>query len=196
MKKCIFLDRDGTINKYKELLHTKNELELEDGAAEAIKRINKSEYLCIVVTNQPVVARNLCSIEEAIEINNYLEDLLIRKNGSTVDAIYMCPHHPDRGYPEENKEFKIVCDCRKPKIGMIMLAQKKYDIDLNSSFLIGDTTIDIQTGKNAGLKTVLLNTGLKGDDNKFLVEPDIYAKNLLEAVDKILGENKDETKKR
>ncbi|AWW26392.1 HAD-IIIA family hydrolase [Acetobacterium sp. KB-1] len=186
MKKCIFLDRDGTINKYKELLHNKYDLELEEGVSEAIKQINESDYLCIVVTNQPIVARNLCTYEEALEINDYLEKLLFDANGSYLDAVYMCPHHPDRGYIEENKKFKIECECRKPKIGMVVEAQKEFNIDLNKSYLIGDTSIDIMTGKNAGLKTILLNTGLKGKDNNYDIEPDGYAENLCDAVELIL----------
>ena len=180
--KCIFLDRDGTINVYKCLLHDKGDLVLEEKAAEAIKMINDSEYLCIVVSNQPVVARNLCTLDEAWEINNKLEELLDKANGAYLDDIFMCPHHPDRGYPEENKEYKIVCDCRKPKIGMIKEAAKKHNIDLTKSYIIGDTTIDIMTGINAGLKTILVKTGLGGTDNKYDVKADYVAENLLEAV--------------
>ena len=180
--KCIFLDRDGTINVYKCLLHNKDDLILEEKAAEAIKMINDSEYLCIVVSNQPVVARNLCTLDEAWEINKKLEELLAKANGSYLDDIFICPHHPDRGYPEENKEYKIICDCRKPKIGMIKEAEKKHNIDLSKSYIVGDTTIDVMTGINAGLKTILVKTGLGGTDNKYDVKADYVAKDLLEAV--------------
>jgi len=180
--KCIFLDRDGTINVYKCLLHKKDDLILEEKAAEAIKMINNSEYLCIVVSNQPVVARNICTLQDVWEINKKLEELLHRANGAYLDDIFICPHHPDKGYPEENKEFKIQCDCRKPKIGMIKKAAEKHNIDLSKSFIIGDTTIDIMTGINAGLKTILVKTGLGGTDNKYNVKPDYVAENLLEAV--------------
>lgn len=183
--KCIFLDRDGTINVYKELLSRVEDLELEDYAAEGIRLINNSEYMCIVVTNQPVVARNLCTLEEVHEINDRL-GYLLAKQGAYVDDIFLCPHHPDRGYPEENPAYKIVCDCRKPNIGMIVQAKEKYDIDLKNSYIIGDTTIDIQTGKNAGLKTILLRTGLGGEDKRYDVEPDYIADNLLKAVRKII----------
>ena len=142
--KCIFLDRDGTINVYKGLIYKKEDIELEKNAADAIKMINDSEYLCIVVSNQPVVARNLCSLEQAWDINRELEKLLYKANGAYLDDIYICPHHPHKGYPEENKEYKIECDCRKPKIGMILEAAKKYNIDLSESYIIGDTTIDIR----------------------------------------------------
>lgn len=188
MKKCVFLDRDGTINKYKELLHKKEDLELEETASEAIKRINDNGYLCIVLTNQPVIARNLCTFDDVLEINEELKRMLFKANRAYLDDIFICPHHPDRGYPEENEEFKVECECRKPKIGMIKEAQKKYEIDLSGSYLIGDTTIDVQTGKNAGLKTILVNTGLKGTDKKFDVRPDLYAENLIGAVELILKE--------
>lgn len=185
-KKCIFLDRDGTINVYKCLLHNRDELMLEEKAAKAIKMINNSDYLCIVVSNQPVVARNLCTLEEVLEINKKLEKLLYKKNGAYLDDIFICPHHPDKGYPEENKEYKINCNCRKPKIGMIEKAVNKYNIDLSESYIIGDTTIDIMTGINAGLKTILLKTGLAGSDKNYDVEADDVAENLFEAVKLII----------
>lgn len=186
--KCIFLDRDGTINVYKCLLHKKNDLALEEKSAEAIKMINDSEYLCIVVSNQPVVARNLCTLEEAWEINEKLEELLYNENDAYLDDIFICPHHPDKGYPEENTEYKIDCDCRKPKIGMIKEAAKKYNIDLSKSYIVGDTTIDIMTGINAGLKTTLVRTGLGGLDSCYDVKADFIVNNLLEAVTAILND--------
>ena len=185
--KCIFLDRDGTINVYKCLLHNKDDLVLEEKAAEAIKMINNSEYLCIVVSNQPVVARNLCTLEEVWNINKRLKELLYKESGAYLDDIFICPHHPDKGYPGENKQYKIVCDCRKPKIGMIKEAAKKYNIDLSKSYIVGDTTIDIMTGINAGLKTILVKTGLGGSDKEFEVRADYVVKDLLEAVKLIIG---------
>ena len=184
--KCIFLDRDGTINVYKCLLHNESELVLEEGAAEAIKMINDSSYICIVVSNQPVVARNLCTLEEAWMINKKLEELLYKVNGAYLDDIFICPHHPDKGYPEENKEYKIVCNCRKPKIGMIEEAAMKHNIDLSKSYIVGDTTIDIMTGINAGLKTILVKTGLGGTDKKYEVKADYVTKDLLGAIKLIM----------
>lgn len=160
---------------------------MEKNAAEAIKIINNSEYLCIVVSNQPVVARNLCSLEQEFEINSELKKLLYEANGAYLDDIFICPHHPDRGYPEENKEYKIDCNCRKPKIGMIEQAVKKHDIDLSESYIIGDTTIDIMTGKNAGLKTIMVKTGIAGDDNIYDINADYIAEDLLQAVNYILN---------
>lgn len=184
-QRAIFIDRDGTINKYVGLLSKPEQLELEDHVVEALRRINDSEFISIVITNQSVVARNLCSVEELDHIHRKLETLLGEK-GVYVDDIIYCPHHPDGGYPEENKALKISCRCRKPSIGMLEAAAAKYNIDLENSYLIGDTTVDIQTGINANVSTVLVGTGLAGADNLFQAAPNYYANHLLEAVDYII----------
>ena len=181
-QKAIFLDRDGTINKLKGFLTNIDEFELEDGAAEAIKKINNSGYLAIVVTNQPVIARGEVSIDELDEIHNKMERLL-GEQGAYLDSIYYCPHHPDKGFVGERIEYKIVCDCRKPKPGMILNAAKEYNIDLSNSWMIGDYKNDILCGKNANVKTALINNELKND-----CDADIVGTNLLDCVNKILGD--------
>lgn len=188
-QKCIFLDRDGTINKYCGLLFKEEAFILEETVVEAIKKINESGYLAIVITNQPVVARGLCSVDDVENIHNKMETLL-GEAGTYLDYIVFCPHHPDKGYDGENPVYKIKCNCRKPNIGMIEFCTKKFNIDLNSSWLIGDTTVDIKTGKNAKLNTALVLTGEAGSDKKYDVQPDVIGKNLLEVVQKILGGNK------
>lgn len=188
-QKCIFLDRDGTVNVLKGLLSNIDDFELEKGVDEAIKKINSSEWLCIVVTNQPVVARGLCSIEDVEKIHAKMETLL-GESGAYLDDVFFCPHHPDKGYPEENPAYKIPCHCRKPDIGMLEDAAEKYNIDLSKSWIVGDSTVDIQTGKNGGLKTALVLTGEAGKDGKFNVDPDITGNTLLEIINKILEENK------
>ena len=180
-QKCIFLDRDGTLNRSNGFISAPEQLELEEGVAEAIRLINTSGYLAIVVTNQPVVARGMCDIADVEEIHKKLTTLLGRE-GAYLDDIVFCPHHPDKGYPEENPLYKIECNCRKPKTGMIDVMVEKYHIDLSQSFMVGDTTMDIQTGKNAGLKTALVKTGEAGRDGKYKVEADFVAENLLELV--------------
>lgn len=180
-QKAIFLDRDGTINKYVGFLTRAEQFELLPGAAEAIAKINASSYLTIVTTNQPVIARGECSYEELEQIHRKMETEL-GKRGAYLDDIFFCPHHPHKGYPGEVSELKIDCDCRKPKIGMLKQAAKKYNIDLGSSWYIGDTTTDIQTGKNAGMRTILVQTGEGGKDGKYVVEPNYVAKDLLEAI--------------
>lgn len=148
---AIFLDRDGTINEEVNLLNKPEQLKLIEGAAEAIRLINKSDYLAIIVTNQPVIARNLCTIEELEYIHATLETLL-GKEQAYVNAIYYCPHHPDKGYPEERPEYKIECECRKPKPGMLMQAAKDWNVDLANSYMIGDSDRDLEVGQNAGCK--------------------------------------------
>lgn len=154
-QKAVFLDRDGTINKYVGFLRDIDDFELIDGVASAIKAINASGYLAIVVTNQPVIARGEVSFEELQEIHNKMETLL-GEQGAYVDAIYYCPHHPHKGYEGERSELKIECDCRKPKPGMLLQAAKDFNIDLEHSWMIGDGENDITAGKNAGCHTALI----------------------------------------
>ena len=183
---AIFIDRDGTIVRDVDLLHRVEDLEPLPFSAAAIKKINDSDYLSFLITNQPVVARNLCDTSIIRQIHNKLETL-IGRNGAYLDDIYFCPHHPDRGYAGENLEFKIDCDCRKPKTGMISKAVKEYNVDIESSWFIGDRTTDIQTGKNAGMQTILVRTGKAGKDGKFEVNPDYIFDNIEGAVDFILS---------
>jgi D-glycero-D-manno-heptose 1,7-bisphosphate phosphatase len=152
-QRAVFLDRDGTINKYVGFLRSPEKLELLPGAAEAIKRINKTGYLAIVVTNQPVIARGEITVEQLDEIHNKLETLL-GQEGAYLDAIYYCPHHPDKGFPGEIPELKIDCDCRKPKPGMLLQAAKDFNIDLNQSIMVGDDERDMEAGRAAGCRTV------------------------------------------
>ena len=154
-QKAVFLDRDGTINKYVGFLRDINDFELIDGVADAIKKINQSGYLAIVVTNQPVIARGEVSQEELREIHNKMETLL-GQEGAYLDDIFYCPHHPDKGFEGERPEYKIECECRKPKPGMIVEAAKKYNIDLSESFMVGDGVNDIRAGEAAGCKLVYI----------------------------------------
>jgi D,D-heptose 1,7-bisphosphate phosphatase len=152
---AIFLDRDGVISKEVNLLAHPDQLELLPGAAEAIKKINKSGYLVVIITNQPVIARNLCTMEGLRQIHNKLETLLGQEH-AYLDAIYFCPHHPDKGYPEERKEYKIDCECRKPKPGMLFNAKCDLNIDMSQSFMIGDREVDAEAGLNAGVKQTFI----------------------------------------
>lgn len=154
-QKAVFLDRDGTINKYVGFLRNIDKFELLDGVSEAIRKINESGYLAIVVTNQPVIARGEVSFAELEEIHDKMETLL-GKDGAYLDAIYYCPHHPHKGYEGERLELKIDCDCRKPKPGMLLEAANQFNVDLSQSWMIGDGENDIKAGINAGCKTVLI----------------------------------------
>lgn len=154
-QKAIFLDRDGTINKYVGFLRNIDDFELIDGVSEAIKRINQSGYLAIVVTNQPVIARGEVTWDELHEIHKKMETLL-GKDGAYIDGIYICPHHPDKGFEGERPEYKIDCDCRKPKPGMLLQASKDFNIDLSQSYMIGDSDNDVKAGNVAGCKGTIL----------------------------------------
>lgn len=180
-QKAVFLDRDGTINRFNGLVYKEEQFVLEACAAEAIRKINRSGYLAIVISNQPSVARGLCQIGDIENIHRKMQTLL-GKEGAYLDDVLFCPHHPDKGYPEENPLYKIACDCRKPGVGLIEKCVGKYNIDLSSSWFVGDTSIDIQTGKNAGTRTILVHTGEAGRDGKFSAVPDLECSDLLDAI--------------
>jgi len=188
-QRAIFLDRDGTMNVSKGFISNADDLELIPGTIEAIKAINKSGALAIVITNQPVIARGECSFEELHNIHNKLKTLLGEK-GAFVDDIFYCPHHPDKGFEGEVPELKFDCDCRKPKTGMIDEAVKKYNIYLSKSYMVGDSTMDLELARNAGVKSVLVDTGFAGNDGKYDRSCDIEAKDLLDAIEKIIKDMK------
>lgn len=176
-QKAIFLDRDGTINEYVGFLRDIDDFKLINGVAEAIKKINQSGYLAIVISNQPVIARGEVTLKELEEIHNKMETLLGRK-GAYVDDIFYCPHHPDKGFKGERPEYKIECDCRKPKPGMLLKAAEKYNIDLSDSFMIGDSRNDIEAGRAAGCRVIYVGSDSLNDIVK--------CESLLEAVEKII----------
>ena len=155
-QKAIFLDRDGTINRYVGFLTDISNFELLPTVSEAIRKINSSDYLAIVITNQPVIARGEVTFEKLDMIHNKMETLL-GKDGAYLDGIYFCPHHPHSGYEGEVKELKIDCDCRKPKPGMFFKAAEDFNIDLNQSFMIGDGDNDMAAGGNAGCKCIRID---------------------------------------
>lgn len=177
-QKAIFLDRDGTINKYVGFLRNIDDFELLPGVSDAIRMINESGYLAIVVTNQPVIARGEVSFEELQDIHNKMETLLGR-DGAYLDAIYFCPHHPHKGYEGEIKELKIDCECRKPKPGMFFDAVRDFNINLDQSWMIGDGENDVLAGKAIGCKTALIGNENYGQDYSVI--------SLLEAVEHIVS---------
>jgi len=187
---AIFFDRDGTLIEHVHLLHRPQDLKLIPGVSETLRRVNRSDYLALLVTNQPVVARNLVDFPGLRTIHNRLEQLL-GEQGSYLDDICYCPHHPDAGYPEENAALKIACDCRKPKLGMIEALAQQNNIDLSQSWMVGDTSTDIQTGENAGMRTVLVQTGLAGNDGKYQTVADYCCADVSEAVNLILEQSEE-----
>jgi D,D-heptose 1,7-bisphosphate phosphatase len=154
-QKAIFLDRDGTINQYVGFLTRPEQFELIEGVAEAIKLINKSGYLAIVVTNQPVIARGDCTFEVLQQIHDKMETEL-GKHGAFIDALYLCPHHKDKGFEGERPDYKFDCDCRKPKAGLFHQADRDFHIDFAHSYMIGDSVLDVEAGKTAGCKESIL----------------------------------------
>ncbi len=148
-QRAVFMDRDGTINRYVGFCRHLEDFELLPGTAEAIRRINASGYLAIVVTNQPVIARGEVTWAQLQEIHNKMETLLGRE-GAYLDGIYFCPHHPHSGFEGEVPELKIDCSCRKPKPGMLFRAAEDFHIDLLQSFMIGDGEADMLAGCAAG----------------------------------------------
>jgi D,D-heptose 1,7-bisphosphate phosphatase len=155
-QRAVFLDRDGTINKTNGFINKPEQFELIEGAADAIKAINESGFLAIVITNQPVIARGEASLEDLARIHDKMETDLGRQ-GAFLDGIFFCPHHPDKGFPGERPEYKINCQCRKPKPGLILEAAKKYNIDLSKSYMVGDDDKDVKAGIAAGCTPVFLS---------------------------------------
>jgi len=162
-QKCVFLDRDGTINKFNDFITKPKDFELIEGAAEAIKKINSLGYLAIVITNQPVIARGDVDFQTLDLIHMKMETDL-GKHGAYIDDLFYCPHHPDKGFSGERVEYKIDCDCRKPKPGMIFQAAKKYNIDLSLSYMVGDDMRDVNAGINAGCIPIFLTNDKPVED--------------------------------
>ena len=169
MKKAIFLDRDGTINVEKDYIYKSEDLVFEEGTIEALKTFKNLGYILIVVSNQSGIARGYFTEEDLNIFNNNMNEIL-KKNGVEITEFYCCPHHPDG-----IGEYKKVCECRKPNNKMIEDAIKKYNIDREKSYMIGDKTSDIGAGLKSNLKTVLVKTGYglkdmeKVDKNETLI---------------------------
>lgn len=184
---AVFLDRDGVLNREVDHLRSADDLELLPGVAEALGKLNKSDFLALVVTNQPGLAKGFFTETDLLAIHRRLETSLGR-HGVYLDRIYVCPHHPERGFAGEVPALKIACACRKPGTGLVEQAQREFNVDLRRSFFVGDSTTDLQTGRNAGLRTVLVRTGYGGQDGRYDAQPDFTAEGLPEAVDWILAQ--------
>lgn len=182
---AVFLDRDGTLNQEVNHLKSPEQLTLLPGVPEAIHKLNRAGLLAVGVTNQPVLARGDVSWTELKHIHAKLDHLL-GKGKSYLDRMYICPHHPDRGYEGEVFELKTECSCRKPKTGMFEKAISELQIDRRQSWMVGDTTSDILAGQRAGLRTILVRTGYAGLDKKYSVTPEFIVPDLTSAVDWIL----------
>jgi len=174
-----FLDRDGVIVHDKNLMTRRDQLELIPGAARAIKELNNHRVPVIVVTNQPVVARNLCTEDDVHRMHDALQ-LMLLKEGAHIDAFYFCPHHPERGHAEaDDPRYRRECDCRKPNPGMLLQAAEEHRLDLKSSVMVGDRESDVIAGMTAGCTSILV-----GDDGSTTAAH--KARDLEEAVGVIL----------
>ena len=189
IKRAVFLDRDGVINEARGFIINVKDVRIFKEVPDAIKKLNKRFYV-IIITNQPQVGRGLCTERRVKKINSYIVKEL-RKKGAKINAVFYCPHHPEQhsDIPAFAKKYRIKCECRKPNIGMIIKAKKRFGLDIKKSYFVGDTTIDVKTGKNCGCKTVLLRTGYAGKDRKYKVKPDFISKNMKTASETIISDS-------
>jgi D-glycero-D-manno-heptose 1,7-bisphosphate phosphatase len=185
-RRAVFLDRDGTVAEEVGYVNHVSRVRLLPGSAAALRRIHTAGLLAVVVTNQAGVARDY--FEEALvhQVHQRLKDLLAAE-GARLDAIYYCPHHPREGAPP----YRLECDCRKPRPGMLLRAAKELNIDLPHSYMVGDGMVDVAAGRAAGATTVLVLTGygrghLEHRRDRWSVEPHHIAEDLGAAVDWIL----------
>ena len=154
MERIIFLDRDGTLNEEVHYLHRKEDLKLLDGVPQAIRMLRERGYKIVVVTNQAGIARGYYQESDVEELHAFMNEML-REQGAWIDAFFYCPHHPEHGIGK----YKKLCHCRKPDIGMFEMAAKYFPVDKAHSWMIGDKRIDVEAGRNFGLRTVLVGTG-------------------------------------
>jgi D-glycero-D-manno-heptose 1,7-bisphosphate phosphatase len=186
--RAVFLDRDGVINRDPpHYAHRIDQLMLIEGSGMAIKQLNNNGFTVIVITNQSGIAKGYYA-EEDMKVFNEAMIKLLHEQDANIDAIYHCPHHPDA----QVEKYRMQCDCRKPKPGMILEAGKAFNIDFSSSFLVGDKWSDIEAGRTAGCSTILVMTGHGRNEYAEKRDPvDYVADNLLEAVTHyILGKDK------
>lgn len=184
---AVFFDRDGTLNVEKGFLRRAADLELIPGASAALRSLRQGGFRLALLTNQPVIARGEASEADIADVHRRLEWEL-GLAGAFLDGVYMCPHHPDRGFPGERAELKIVCDCRKPDVGLFRRACGDMNVDVAKSWMIGDQTRDIEMARRAGLRSILVRTGLGGRDGRFSVKPDHVAEDISAAAEFILNQ--------
>lgn len=185
---AIFFDRDGVINEEVDNVRNVEDVKLLKKSTVALRKVNNSLFLVVVISNQPQAAKGLCTIDVLKNINKKVETLL-GNEGVKIDGLYFCPHHPEKGFPGENKKYKVICECRKPKTKMISQAVKDFNINLNKSYMIGDTTSDAMTAKNAGIPFIGVKTGYGCKDRKYSIEIPLVVNDIKDAVNFILKDN-------
>lgn len=186
---AVFLDRDGVIIEDVDLLTQPSEVRLFESVPQAIQTIKQAGFRVVVVSNQTVVARGLATEDEVKAINNYIQSLLVQAGGDRIDAFYVCPHHPNATLPA----YRLVCECRKPRPGMLLQAAEEHNLNLQASFMVGDRITDIIAGMKAGCRTIMVRTGMHEakpiettDPLDTSVQPDFVCGNLGQAVAWIL----------
>jgi D-glycero-D-manno-heptose 1,7-bisphosphate phosphatase len=183
---AVFLDRDGTLNEEVDYVRTPDDLHLITGAGEAVRKLNDRGLVVCVISNQSGVARGYLDEKDLVAVHAKLEHDLAR-SGASIDRIYYCPHHPTDGIPPYN----IVCECRKPKTGMLERGAVEFGIDLGHSFVVGDSIVDMQAGKTANATTVLVLTGYGTTARDQCagngIHVDHVAPTIVEAIDFVLN---------
>lgn len=185
-KGIVFLDRDGTINQEVGYLSSKKQIEILPTVVEGLRLLNKRQIAAVIIANQPVVARGIITIEELEKINDILSKIL-KKESAYIDAIYSCPHHPERNHPDISPhamKYRIKCECRKPSLLMYKKALNTYGSPKILG-VIGDQTRDVAAGKKLSIPTIVVQTGHKGEEGAYDVKPDFVCDNFLDAVKKL-----------
>jgi len=181
---AVFLDRDGVLNEERSHVRRPEDLVLISGAVAAVRRLNESDFDVIVVTNQSIVARGGLSEEELDGVHLHLRQLL-EEGGAHLDALYYCPHHPNPGVGGV-AAFAMTCSCRKPAVGMVERAARERGVDLKRSWMIGDSSSDMEMARRSGLRAILVRTGHGGRDGRHDALPDFIVRDLAAAVDLLL----------
>ena len=186
-RRAVFIDRDGTLSEEVGYINHPSRFRLFPYAAAAIKHLNDNDWLAIVTTNQAGVARGYFSEEMIANVHDAMTKEL-ESNGARLDAIYYCAHHPTVGEPP----YRVDCDCRKPKPGLVSRAARDLRVNLNESWMVGDRYSDVELARNAGVKSAFVLSGYgRGEWEHqratWIHQPDLVAENLLEAVERIVA---------
>lgn len=152
---AVFLDRDGVLIEDVDLLTSPDEIRVLGGVPQALRSLEQAGFRLIVISNQTVVARGLATEEDVCAMNAEVERHLIEAGGPRLDGFYFCPHHPKATL----LVYRVACECRKPRPGLLVQAAREHDLDLTTSFVVGDRITDILAGASVGCRTVLVQTG-------------------------------------
>jgi len=189
---AVFLDRDGVLIEDIHLLTKPHQVRLMEGAAQAVRILHGAGYRLIVVSNQTVIARGLATEEDVEAVHRQIQQLLVTEVGQGIDAFYFCPHHPNATLVQ----YRMACECRKPRPGLLRMAATEHQIDLSRSYMVGDRITDIIAGYRAGCKTILVESGKhldppieSSDPFDLAIGPDYVCASLLQATDHILRQS-------